>query len=374
MSDNKIEMQLKEAVCRMVPDKSEHVWEEEIEKASGDEWYLEGTQTKKTAVIKVSAVKYVAAACLIICVLAVYMMQFRVVSKVYIDGRQSIALEMNQKGQVVRLTAKDAEEQEALNSINLKNQDQGEIVKNVLDTMKETGSINQERPVILVSVEGKDEEYLCEYLSDVAKDHMDETIGEGIVCDQIVERSTEVKELEEKYDISPGKATLIRKLAQDDPDGDVEKWVLLSMDELLAKTEEEGVELKEYIECKDSSPEKSYREEVDSEEGGEKTEDYHLKKHTNTDADENGTDSEYNVEEVETENEENFQEWEKASESDDSSNTEDQTESTQPSKESPEKNGSSENGNGNTSMNGSAQNSDESGSNGYDDTQSESAE
>lgn len=322
MGDRKIECQLKEAVCEIVPDDLEKIWNEPVEEAVGDEWYLEGTNDYQKNVRKIRYIKLVAAACLLVCFSSVYIQRFHVASRVYIDGRQSIVLEMNQKGRVVHAKATDTEEQKNLDSMDLYDQKQDEVIKNVLDSMKETGSIKEEQPIVLLSVEGKNEEYLCDYLSDVASCHINETTGGGLVCDQVVEKNEEVKELEKEYQISRGKATLVQKLVADDPDGDIEKWVLLPIDELVLKTQEEGVDLGDYLECKESSSKADDDKDEKRSEKGEDKKGNPSEQSSREEGSSYASGDEPDMEEVESGEEENYQEWEERYNSEDTSDSE----------------------------------------------------
>ena len=79
MEDKKIEASLKRASEAMTPAYDEKLWETPVKQASETDWFLAGTA--KTPVKRKPPLPYfaAAAACILVCVLSVFMTNYRVI-------------------------------------------------------------------------------------------------------------------------------------------------------------------------------------------------------------------------------------------------------------------------------------------------------
>ena len=86
---------LKSATETLIPHKAEELWEQPVEKAKGDEWYLDGVRPKKRCTGQNIRAISSLAACLAVCFLSFYMVHLRVDTTVFLDVNPSIALQVN---------------------------------------------------------------------------------------------------------------------------------------------------------------------------------------------------------------------------------------------------------------------------------------
>ncbi len=255
VTDSYIQDHIKKAVVNLVPNQAENLWKRTVEKAAGDEWYLDGLRGGKVKDRKGGArkvIKYASslAACLALCLLTYYMVSLRVEATVYLDVNPSVALDVNRRERVLQAKANNADGQAILKDMDLKNTDLDVAVNAILGSMVRHGYLNEEQRIVLLSVEGnnrKKAEDIRGRLSGEISICMDSLLGSGTVLDQEIHRDNELEELAGKYGISMGKAALLQKLCAANPGLDLEKLTKMSIRELAEYLEEWDIDLEEYV-------------------------------------------------------------------------------------------------------------------------------
>ncbi|MDO4555553.1 MAG: hypothetical protein Q4B70_10445 [Lachnospiraceae bacterium] len=252
MAGKRIETQIKNAVQRLIPDQAEKIYEIPVEKASGNEWYLDGIEKTGTFTgkrfFKTAAVF---AACLLFCFGIYQIIGFQKECTVYLDVNPSVELASNKKDRVVEAKALNKDGEDILSDLKLKNTDMETAVNAVLGAMVRKGYLNRKQNEILISVEGKNSKKVNELkvnLSQEVSGYLSPLIGMSKVYSQKIEESDTITSLAQKYKISPGKAVLIQKLKEQNPELSFEELAGLSITELKQKLMEVGIYLEEYVE------------------------------------------------------------------------------------------------------------------------------
>lgn len=243
-TNSDLEKQIKNAVIQMTPDQSEKVWEQPVEKASGNEWYLDGIGTAKKQTGKVIHILSAVAACCVISFLSFYMMVMRADATIYLDVNPSVELQIDRNEKVISAEANNADGEQILEEMDLKHTDLDVAMNALIGSMVKHGYLSEARHVVLVSVESSDDRKADQLKSHVSAEiHacLDNLIGSGKVFEQQIQMDNELKKIAETYGISPGKAAIMKKIVQLYPELDYAKLASLSLEELVEylETEEE---------------------------------------------------------------------------------------------------------------------------------------
>lgn len=111
VTDSYIQDHIKKAVIKLAPDQAEYLWKQPVEKANGDEWYLDGLRSRKGVSGKVIRYASSLAACLALCLLTYYMISLRVEATVYLDVNPSVVLDVNSRERVLEAKANNRDGQ-----------------------------------------------------------------------------------------------------------------------------------------------------------------------------------------------------------------------------------------------------------------------
>ena len=261
-TNSDLEKQIKNAVSQMTPNQSEKVWEQPVEKASGNEWYLDGIGIAKKQTGKVIHILSALAACCVISFLSFYVMVMRADATIYLDVNPSVELKIDRNEKVISAEANNADGEQILEEMDLKHTDLDVAMNALIGSMVKHGYLSEARHVVLVSVESSDSrkaEQLKSHVSEEIYTYLENLIGSGKVFEQQIQMDTELKKITKTYRITPGKAAIMKKIVQLYPELDYAKLASLSLEELVEylETDEED-DLEEWKE-----EQKSYLSEED---------------------------------------------------------------------------------------------------------------
>ena len=223
-----VKKHVKSAVAQLSPNKIESILEERVEKASGNEWYLDGTYKRHQHMgskrLKIFA--YAAAcltACLAVCFLSFWLLNVRTDATVYLDVNPSIELQVNRSEKVISAKASNPDGKIVLDDMNLKNTELNVAVNAILGSMVKHGYLSEAQNTILLSVDGRSQETedrLRVQLCDSMKACLDPLLGPVSIFDQGVHVDDTLEALATEYGITPGKAALLQKLTASNPELD----------------------------------------------------------------------------------------------------------------------------------------------------------
>lgn len=186
-----------------------------------------------------------AAAGICLCILLVFSLRFqrRASSIVDFDVNPSIEIVLNKENKVLRMEAINHEGEEILEDIDYKNREVDQVVEQMLDEMIAHGYLSKEKLEnhILLSVEHPDHEKAEELrirLNSAVSKYLNEKGIAVQVTDQEMSENEEEEEIAEKYGISLGKLTLIRKVMKEHENLKIEDLTQLSLNELIQLLEE----------------------------------------------------------------------------------------------------------------------------------------
>lgn len=248
-SDSYIKKHLKRAAEALTPDDASKIWEQPAGKASGDEWYLDGTRPKKRSFGKIIGLTASVAACLAVCLLSFYTVNLRVDATVYLDENPSVALRINGRDRVVRAEASNDDGKVILEDMDLKNTDLDVAVNAILGSMVKHGYLSEAKDIILLSVDSgspEKSEALRAELSEEMDACLTSLIGSGSIFDQEVTVDDSLKALAEEYGITPGKAGLLQKVVDAHPELDYSLLAGMSMTDLVRYLADAGIDLRDF--------------------------------------------------------------------------------------------------------------------------------
>ncbi len=280
-----IEQHLKSAFQELTPDNMEEIWNRPVEKACGNEWYLDNVPVKKKHKRMNITILSAVAACFVLCTAMYLYRNLYVESTVYLDVNPSIELQTNIKQKVVKAKAHNKDGEKILADMELDNIDVDVALNAILGSMVKQGYLSEAKHMILLSVEGKNQEkadMLCKKLRKEVDNCLQSLIGKGKVYAQNIQSDSQIEKEAKQYGISPGKVVFIHQILEKNPQLDFATLAKMPMSELekYVSHEEGDIEKEEKNEpeesedIKENKPEKEPEKEQENIENieNEKTE------------------------------------------------------------------------------------------------------
>lgn len=249
ITESYLKERLKNAVEQILPDKAEEIWAQPVEKASGDEWFLDGLDRHVHTAAKVIKIVYAAAACFVIGMFSYYMIVLQSQATVYLDVNPSIQFELNSREEVISAEAANQDGEIILEDMDLKHTDLDVAVNAIFGSMVKHGYLSQAENMVLLSVDSSNPNKSEKLRTEISKEIsscLDSMVGSASVFDQDVYVDDELKAMAEQYEITPGKAELIRKLTSENPKLNYAQLASLPIKDLVERLNQEGIDLREY--------------------------------------------------------------------------------------------------------------------------------
>lgn len=173
-----------------------------------------------------------------------------IASKVSIDVNPSIEIQVNEKGNVLEVVPRNEDAEIIVGEMEFKGSSMEVTVNALVGSMLRHGYLNEIANSILISVEGSNDNVNVELQEKVAKEI--ETVLEAqefyaAVLSQTLTADEELESLAETYDVSVGKASLIRDITEQNTDYSFEELASLSINELNVLTSAVGMELSNVV-------------------------------------------------------------------------------------------------------------------------------
>lgn len=269
ITESYLKERLKNAVEQILPDKAEEIWAQPVEKASGDEWFLDGLDRHVHTAAKVIKIVSAAAACFVIGMFSYYMIVLQSQATVYLDVNPSIQFELNSREEVISAEAANQDGEIILEDMDLKHTDLDVAVNAIFGSMVKHGYLSQAENMVLLSVDSSNPNKSEKLRTEISKEIsscLDSMVGSASVFDQDVYVDDELKAMAEQYEITPGKAELIRKLTSENPKLNYAQLASLPIKDLVERLNQEGIDLREYANYTGNGYILELEEEDDSEE------------------------------------------------------------------------------------------------------------
>lgn len=249
ITESYLKERLKNAVEQILPDKAEEIWAQPVEKASGDEWFLDGLDRHVHTAAKVIKIVSAAAACFVIGMFSYYMIVLQSQATVYLDVNPSIQFELNSREEVISAEAANQDGEIILEDMDLKHTDLDVAVNAIFGSMVKHGYLSQAENMVLLSVDSSNPNKSEKLRTEISKEIsscLDSMVESASVFDQDVYVDDELKAMAEQYEITPGKAELIRKLTSENPKLNYAQLASLPIKDLVERLNQEGIDLREY--------------------------------------------------------------------------------------------------------------------------------
>lgn len=249
ITESYLKERLKNAVEQILPDKAEEIWAQPVEKAFGDEWFLDGLDRHVHTAAKVIKIVSAAAACFVIGMFSYYMIVLQSQATVYLDVNPSIQFELNSREEVISAEAANQDGEIILEDMDLKHTDLDVAVNAIFGSMVKHGYLSQAENMVLLSVDSSNPNKSEKLRTEISKEIsscLDSMVGSASVFDQDVYVDDELKAMAEQYEITPGKAELIRKLTSENPKLNYAQLASLPIKDLVERLNQEGIDLREY--------------------------------------------------------------------------------------------------------------------------------
>ena len=251
-----VESRLRRAVTAADRSRAEALWDRSVERAKGDEWYLDGAVAGKPErrTARYAAAFAAVAALLALVLLPSFLLHPKVEATVYLDVNPAIELAVDRRERVISVRADNADGDKILAGMDLRKTDLDVALNAILGAMVRNGYLSDAKSVLLLSVDSADAaraSRLQQSLSAQADQCLRSLTGSGLVLSQSVRPGSGETDLASRHGITPGKAALLLKLAEDHPELDPEDLAELSMTELVRLVRRQSVDLGAYLDWDD---------------------------------------------------------------------------------------------------------------------------
>ena len=245
MSKHEIEKQIRQACEHAAPD----VWNavlSDCKEEKGRVFMIAETKKRISRTVRIAAM----AACF--CLIAGsafifhnYQLNHNVATTVSLDVNPSIEIQVNQKERVLDVVPLNEDGEIIVADMDFSGSDLDVAVYAIIGSMLQNGYLNELTNSILISVDDDDptrSAELRERLTAEVNKLLKTESFDGSVLSQTVAADDELRQLAEKYGITPGKAQLIRAILAQSSLHRFEDLVPLSINELnlLLKSKEDG--------------------------------------------------------------------------------------------------------------------------------------
>ncbi len=235
-SNEEINNHLRRAASQMAPNQVDSLWEQPVCLAKGNEWYLDGNEPKRRNTSHILKAVSTLAACFFLCLVSLTALTLHSDAAIYLDVNPSISLRINHFDRVVSAQASNEDGEIVLENMNLKNTDLDVALNAILGSMVKHGYLNETHGTVLVSVECANQQRAAELelqVSNNVEDDIDSMIQAGKVLSQQIRSDDDLEALAERYGMTQGKASLLRKLVANYPNLHYEELANMSMSELV---------------------------------------------------------------------------------------------------------------------------------------------
>lgn len=166
---------------------------------------------------KKNMLPYLVTACtLVFCLLigfGVYNNNFKVASKIGIDVNPSIELTINRKNKVIDVFANNDDGNKILNNMDLNGSDMNVAINALIGSMVKNGYIDELANSILISVEGNSDAENEKLRQEIVNELNAYLVNNNFsIVSQTVSNEAELKSIANEYNISLGKAQLIKDI------------------------------------------------------------------------------------------------------------------------------------------------------------------
>ena len=180
---------------------------------------------------------YLVTACTLVLFLlvefGVYNNNFKVASKIGIDVNPSIEIKINKKDKVIDVIANNDDANKILSGMDLKGSDMNVAINALIGSMVKNGYIDELANSILISVEGNSAEENEKLRQEIVNELNASLVNNNFsIVSQTVTNETELENIAKQYNISLGKAKLIKDIIANNNLLTYEQLANLSINEL----------------------------------------------------------------------------------------------------------------------------------------------
>lgn len=214
--DKDIEQKLKSSFEQITPDVLDSILSDAEEGKGQNMTNIQPKKSTRRAIEWVAAI----AACLTLCIGGTFAATAHNASKqvaalVSIDVNPSIELSVNKDDKVIDVSAANDDAKDILEDDDYSGAELKAAVDKIIDVLMQKGYLDGNKNSVLISVDSDDEEFAAALQQKLMEDinaYFSLKGFKGSVICQDVDHDDSVSEIADKYDISLGKATLIRKI------------------------------------------------------------------------------------------------------------------------------------------------------------------
>ena len=259
---------IKHGINQLIPEYQEELWTRPVEQAKPSDWYLDSSHAHG---IKRNYFPGVVAACLILCMVSVFLFQFMPTASIYLDVNPSVNLEVNYRNRVTKAVACNEDAERILSDMELRGSDLDVALYAILGSMVHHGYLTETQDTILISVHSGNESRAKELKAEVTE-VVNQSLEQMIQAGEVLSQQLNGEDLEDD-DAAPGKAAFIEELEDMYPQLEKEDLQNMTMDEIISLLEKEDLDYSDYLDNDDNDDDDDVDEDDDDDEDDEDDED-----------------------------------------------------------------------------------------------------
>ena len=246
--EDKLIKSIAHGVNQLVPDYQEELWTRPVEQAKPTDWYLDSSHNHSR---KRNYFPGAVAACLILCMVSVFLFQFMPSASIYLDVNPSVTLEVNYRNRVTKAVACNEDAELILSDMELRGSDLDVALYAILGSMVHHGYLTESQDTILISVHSGNESRAKELKAEVTE-VVNQSLDQMIQAGEVLSQQLDGEDLEDD-DAAPGKAAFIEELEDKYPQLEKEDLQNMTMDEIVSLLEKEALDYSDYLDDDDDN-------------------------------------------------------------------------------------------------------------------------
>lgn len=256
MEEKEILSHLDNAIGDMVPEFSDNLWSKEENIPMKKEDLLPGKKKPKKWIYEVAA----AAACLA-CIIGIqYSTNNRVATTINLDINPSIEIALNKNDTILSVTALNEDAVTVTEQLSWKKGESlDSLLSKTVSELTKEGYLSQDTQTILVSVENKTASHSNEIMDDISnvmeKNMVARSVTGSVISQTMTREDREIQELSENLHISPGKATFISRMVDENDSLSVKELAPMDMDDIVTCGREEEIDFGKFTRNAPPAPE-----------------------------------------------------------------------------------------------------------------------
>ena len=181
----------------------------------------------------------------------------QIVTNIYLDINPSICISLNANNVVLSVTALNEDGKPLVN--NLKDcigKDMDSFISQTVTVLSDTGYLSSEKPTILISVENSNNQKSTAIMKNVShcmhNNLSEKNLTGSVITQQVLSDDLDVKDLSKNMHISPGKASFIKHMVEQNDQLEAKDLAKMNIGKLIEKGNKKNIDFNQFSSCSEN--------------------------------------------------------------------------------------------------------------------------